>query len=64
MVACPEVIDSQTDPTGDQYDHRAENFAENGDRLLPDVEYAPDGAHDTDVIKDVTHVEKIKVKQI
>ena len=47
LVANDEVVDSQTEPAGAEYDNSNNQFPEKTDVFLKYVEYAPDSANCT-----------------
>lgn len=47
VVACPEVIEQKTNPACCQYNNRCEQLSDQTDRLLENVNNAPNRANNT-----------------
>jgi hypothetical protein len=46
-VACPEIVNSQTEPACSQYDDGSDELANKTDRLLEDIKHTPNTADNT-----------------
>ena len=59
VVANPEVVSDNAHPACTPYQHCSDNLTNEANRLLEDVEYAPDSANQTCQIKNCSHFSSI-----
>lgn len=57
----PEVVGDNTHPAGTPYQNCSNDLTDDADRLLEDVEYAPNSANETCQIKNSSHFIKFKL---
>ena len=56
VVTNPEVVSDNANPAGTPYEHCGDNLTDDTDRLLENVDHAPNSATQTCQIKNCSHV--------